>query len=963
MPRPARRVIRETTQPTDRIGVRLRTIMRSGVRRAGVVVGREVELDRLLRSVHAARAGEASCVLLVGEGGVGKTRLLTEASAAARRLDVAVLSGRAPITTPVAFSVFAEAVRSWLRGHPIDLPASAFDRGLQMVVPEWPAPAEQAELSDAQLRLLAFEGLVRLVREIAASRRGAVVLLDDLHAADPESVEAVRYLATAAIPSTTVVAALRPGESQLADELVRALQGDGVAAALEVAPLQRRSVADLIAALLDAQPPPPLVDDVVARTDGVPLLVEEVVEAHLRSGSIELGDAGAIWRGGGGAGVPRSVRDMVGDRLERLERDHRTVLVAGAVVGDFEPSAMPAVAGVDALTVADGVVAGIRAGLLETGGGAVAFRHAIIREAVVASAVPHTLMGMHRRAEEAFRGAAAGDTRALERRSHHLVALGERDAAAALLVAASAVRLAEHALLGAERLGRDALELAGTAAVRAEAADAVARALAAQGRWSEALLLDERTAADHGETPERRRRMATSAIEAGRPDVARRIIARALEAGDESGALRIAAGRAALVGGDADAALGHADTVLGSDSGDLDARLAALELRGRALDFLGRREDAGQTWERQAVEARAAGRTQAQLRAVVQLGKVELFAGQRPARLREAVELAREAGALVELSWAQENLAVGLILHGEAEAGGEVLRDAVARARELRLDQLPYLLAHLAHVESHTRDPVDDLLEEAERLAPGGSDVLLHTTGVRGDVALRRGRYVEAVRWLAEATRMAREMPGAVPMDAPCYLVWALAGAGRREAAAAALDEARCMPGLERWYARPVVLAAGAALLAGDEAGIDSALAAAPAPMPMDAALMRMTGADILRGPASARWLREALDHYAGLGMTIEADRARRLLREVGGPVPRRRAAPASIPESLAKRGVTARETDVLRLLGEGLSNAEIAQRLFLSVRTVETHVSSMLGKLEARSRGQLIALSHTLER
>ena len=60
------------------------------------------------------------------------------------------------------------------------------------------------------------------------------------------------------------------------------------------------------------------------------------------------------------------------------------------------------------------------------------------------------------------------------------------------------------------------------------------------------------------------------------------------------------------------------------------------------------------------------------------------------------------------------------------------------------------------------------------------------------------------------------------------------------------------------------------------------------------------------------------------------------------------------MPTELAAAGVTAREVEVLQLIGKGLPNAEIAQRLYVSVRTVEAHVSSLLGKLAARNRGEL---------
>src|SRR2546425_322503 len=246
--------------------------MRGGVRRAAVVVGREVELDQLVRAVHETRAGGSSCAFLVGEGGVGKTRLLAEVAAESRQLGLVVMSGRSPVATPVAFSVLAEALRSWLRANDGDRAMPPFDAGLQLVLPEWPGATTQGGLSDAQLRLLALEGVVRLVQGIAASSRGAVVLLDDLHAADPDSIEAIRYLAAAAAGSVLIVGALRSREGTLPEKVVRSLQRDGIADVFDLEALGRREVTELLGALLDAEPPRELVDDVVARTDGVPLL-------------------------------------------------------------------------------------------------------------------------------------------------------------------------------------------------------------------------------------------------------------------------------------------------------------------------------------------------------------------------------------------------------------------------------------------------------------------------------------------------------------------------------------------------------------------------------------------------------------------------------------------------------------------------------------------------------------------
>ena len=185
------------------------------------------------------------------------------------------------------------------------------------------------------------------------------------------------------------------------------------------------------------------------------------------------------------------------------------------------------------------------------------------------------------------------------------------------------------------------------------------------------------------------------------------------------------------------------------------ARCAALDVQARALDYAGRRDEARAVWTAQAEEAAAAGLTEARLRAVVQLGKLEVFEGVQPDRLYEAVDLARAAGALVEQAWAEENLAIALAIQGDPDAAVAILDDAIARARALRLDQLPYLIAARGGVAGlREEDEMEALLAEAERLAPT-ADLAIHTYGIRADARVSR-RPVRGGARLGRAVHGAR---------------------------------------------------------------------------------------------------------------------------------------------------------------------------------------------------------------
>jgi DNA-binding CsgD family transcriptional regulator len=260
--------------------------------------------------------------------------------------------------------------------------------------------------------------------------------------------------------------------------------------------------------------------------------------------------------------------------------------------------------------------------------------------------------------------------------------------------------------------------------------------------------------------------------------------------------------------------------------------------------------------------------------------------------------------------------------------------------------------------ESYAGGDAEPWLREADDVLDT-PDLRLHTASGRGDLALRDGRYEDAVRWLGECRRIMATMPGVVPMESPCWLVWALAALGREDEARSVLAEVRQLPDLERWHTRPLLLDAAEALLAGDPARVGAIIETnADHLRPVDIGLMRLVGADLLHGPERVAWLCDALEIYDGLQMTPTAQRIRRLLRDAGAPVPRKRRSDPGVPAPLMARGVTTREAEELRLVGQGLSNSEIADELVLSVRTVEAHVSSLLTKLDVGRRAQLVALS-----
>lgn len=941
--------------------------------RSPVLFGRERELAAIRRGLDDACRGRGGALFVAGEAGSGKSALLAETRAMAQAAGMVHLGAKPPraVRSP-AFGVLAAVLRSWTRSHHLPVEGLApFAWGLCRVLPEWPAPSRPLELSTDQLHLLTLEGAFRLLLHAAGRpgsgpehRSGAAVLLDDLQDADLETLEFVHHAAASCAGEPLfLLGAIRTPEGRAAEVEARGLESVGLATVVDLRPLAQGDVAGVIEAILGVPPPPGLAAHVAARSDGIPLLIEELVEAHLSAGTLRVQWGGAHWSGDEFRVTPATLAGVVTDKLSRVSSTSRLILLVSGLLDGFDPDLVAASAGVDPACIPAALREGVEVGLLESVGQELVFRHGLIRDTLVDSVVPPERVVFHARAAAAMERLHGDDPSWLEERARHLEAAGEHQAAAALLVDAGARHLDTPA--SAEAILQRALRLASDPSTRADALDHLAIALGALGRWDDALCIDKELLDLGGEDPDRLTRMARHAVQAGRPEEAEDLIQRARWAGADEWPLVSLTALALLWRGRLHESIDAANEALAAaeSAGDQRRMCEALDVLGRATDALGHRSEAQAYFVRWVELAKAEGLVDQHLRGLLELGVQEFLAGGDAAQLFRARDLAEHHHAYAPLVLADLCLVWWLGRRGrvgEAAAAGET---AVDVCRRFSLHLLPHALMDLGWVRNLARcGSGESLVADALSLAPDDEDLQILGGWIRGEAALREGRALDAVGHLEDATRRMAAAPAAVPPPAPFLLVPALLLAGRIADAVRALDDARRSPALPRQFVNRFWLAVGEALVSGDRGRFERSAAAYRGSATFDVAVAQVIAAIVLGGSETVSWLRQALAAFEAGGLETDAARARQLLRSHGGPVPRRRRQAVGHP-LLADHGVTRREAEVLALVGRGRTNGQIAERLFLSPRTVQTHVGSLLRKLEAPNRGTLIALALQLER
>jgi predicted ATPase/DNA-binding CsgD family transcriptional regulator len=935
-----------------------------------VLVGRETELGQLRDALKRARADEPVAVLVGGEAGVGKTRLVEEFGRAAAGESARVLVGPCLELGEdgLAFAPFAAILRDLVRR---DGPAAfaGYEQELARLVPEL-GPATPADAGDQRGRL--FDAVCALLDRLAA-QAPLVLIVEDLHWADRSTRDLMRFLVRSVRGAGVLLVGTYRSDELHRGHPLRAFLAEldrvRMVERLELDRLDRDGTAQILGQLLDHEPPASLVEDVHARAQGNPFFVEELACCADRVA----------------CGLPDNIRDLLLARVDQLpEPAQRVLRIAAAGGNPIGHRLLAEVAGVPEVELEEALRAAVAAQLLipDAEGEGYEFRHALVREAVHDDLLPGEHTRLHARYAAAIeaRPELVGAERAPSEIAHHWYQAHDHS----------------HAL---------------TAALPAAAAAQQRYAYAEQSR-----LLD-RVLALWDQVPDAAERTKMSYV-----DVLGAALAAAVEAGNHARALGL--NKAALAEIDPQASplraaqllvgqakllcqLGKSDGVSATqrayhlstlvEDGAQRAQLLADVAFQLSMSDL---EEGGRIALEAAALAHEIQDPAAEIRAKITAGHsyAKLISAEEGlTQLREAHEIATASGDRQSVVRILINMSDQLYEVGEYAQSARVAESGIADARRLGMGRTSaaYLLGNLAEAlvalgrfdEAEARcaeaarfDPPDVLgllwmLQRARvRLARGGPDqavagalaflskpylrpsVRMALQDLRVTAALAAGDLDTAV----ETSVAAVGQPG-LAQD-PRY-AWPLLAAAARTAGASGdprLPElvraaAGTMPA--RYPAQRAYAAQVAAELAADPypAWRDAVAAwrADGQPYPLACALTRLAEAAAGAGDraVAAEAVAEAGQLAARLGTAPLAEQARVLARRLGV-----RAAASAETELL-----TARELEVLRLVAAGHSNRRIAAELFISPKTASVHVSRIIAKLTVSNRVEAAAVARRL--
>ena len=956
------------------------------------LVGRAETCGVFDAALSEAEAGRSAALALVGEPGIGKTRLLRELAARADAREALVLYGSASeLERDLPFWVFVDALDEYVAGlEPRRFEALDDDvrTELALVLPALSrfGPALGATFQHERYR---SHRAVRELLERLTATAPLVLLLDDLHWADSASVELLGGLLRRPPAAAVLMAlAVRPRQApqRVAAALERAHRA-GTLQRLEVGALTPGEARELLGEAVDDDAMIALYED----AGGNPFYLEQLA----RSLALEC-SAGAPPLSPGDLDVPPAVAAALAEELGLLSDCARSLLEGAAVAGDpFQPELAAAAAATSEASALEALDELLKLDLVRETEvpRRFGFRHPLIRRAVYQSTPGGWRLAAHDRSAEALtaRGASAVE------RAHHVErSAPQGDAAAVATLRSAAEAVSQRAPASAAHWLGCALRLlpdGAPSAARVQLLLPRARALVASGQFADghAALLESITLAP-AEAVALRVKLTTACAGVehllGRHEQAHARLTGAMDglsdpASPEAAALMIelamdgffrmdyelmsqwadralstarplgdpplaAAAVAALAfacatrgaTAESEARLSEAATLVAElEDHDLALRLdAAANLAGAEL-YLDRYEEAEAHAERAIAVARATGQVEFIPLPYSILGQVKLLRGQlaQAAELLDnAVEGARLSGNVQALAGNLGNRSFAALAAGDVELAIATAQECVELASGL--DQSLVCAAGVALAAALLERGDPERAVESLVSSSGGEELPL-IPGVW------RAKWLE----LLTRCRLALRQPGAAERAAAASE--AAAAALQLRTAASMADRAAAAVDLEAGRADRAAECALAAAAAADEVGA-----------PVEAALARtLAGRALARAGQKERAVTELEQAAAQLeecGALRYRAAAERELRSLGQRV-YRRTRPGKA-DGTGVEALTERELQVARLVLDRRTNPEIAEALFLSPKTVETHMRNIFRKLQVSSR---VEVARTLER
>jgi DNA-binding CsgD family transcriptional regulator/predicted negative regulator of RcsB-dependent stress response len=924
---------------------------------------REAEMATLAGILAAAGHGAGRLVVVEGSAGIGKTRLLAEARELARRAEFEILTARGgELEGEFAFGIVRQLFEAPLAATTSGVRAELLSGAAGLSASVFASAPTVASDDGAESSFAMLHGLYWLAANFA-SRRPTLLVVDDLHWADEPSLRWLAYLAHRIEGlSLLLLAGTRPPEQANTPALVTELLSDPAAVTIRPGNLGEASAAALARERLGVLPDPVFAAALQTGSGGNPLFLVALLDAVWRGGIPPTADQAphVIELG------PQAISRGIATRLARLPIEATRLLRAAAILGDRADLSLGAVLADLTPKAALSTASALTNADLLRHENPLEFIHPVVRTAALTDMTTDERMSLHRRAAETVLEAGAPPEQAaahlvhtipdrdsfvvttLRQAARRSLAQGAPQAAASYLLRAldeppeqAELTQVLHELGDAElhsgasdasRHLRQALDGRTDARERSQIVLSYARSLLVLGKAHEAVdLLRDTSDAVRNEDRELHWRLEAELMLASEytPALCPIITQRLAAQSEEKLGRSAAAGALLAVWAFEEGRTGH-------------SRDRAVDFARRAL-ATGIRDDLGgipfvitAAWP------------------LMLAGLVDDAAG----ALEQAVQLARRHSDLLMLVVLRVISATVRIQCGELAAAEEDL----ASFDDAALNDLPVTrplrtacVAELL-VERGQLDAAERAVAGAGPSGLPGHVIFLHPA--RGRVFLEAGRAEEA---LAEF-RATEVMATSLGIENPAFLPWrsgaalALRRLGRQaEARELAREEVELS---RRWGApRTIGMSLRAlGLVEGGAAGehllreaVD-VLVDSPARLEHARALIDL-GAAVRRGNSRSearKLLREGVELAHGCGATVLTERANDELAATGAH--RRTVLLSGLDE------LTASERRVAHMAAEDLSNKEIAQALFVTVKTVEQHLGRVYRKLDISSRKQLPA-------